>query len=83
LTGVSGEAAAPGSYSFFVEGSLRWKNRVIYAGVITIGGEPVTVQAEAEFFYEASNGRPASSDASPEIGMIGAVTASYIPDGAE
>jgi hypothetical protein len=85
LTDKSGNTVMPGEYKFFVEGSLRWKNRVLYSGVIDISGDAVTVRADAEYFYEESDdGQSALSEASPENAMIGTVTASFIPaDGIE
>ena len=79
LKDINGSTVSPGEYKFFVEGSLRWKNYVLYSGVITIGDEPVTVQADVEFVYEKSNNQAALTDASPENAMIGAVTASFTP----
>ena len=71
-----------GDYRFFVEGSLRWKNRVLYSGVVTIGDSPAEIkeiQADAEFFYEESDNQPALSGDSPENNMILAVNAKFIP----
>ena len=79
LTDQSGSAVPDGSYMFFVEGSLRWRNRILYSGVIEIGGEAVTVTAEAEYFFEAAPGQPALTADSPELGMIVEVTAEYTP----
>ena len=81
LTSADGGAVAPGEYRFFVEGSLRWKNRVIYSGVIKTGGGAAEITAGAEFIREASDGQPALTDGSPENAMIGAVTASFTPGG--
>ena len=79
LTDASKNTVPSGDYKFYVEGSLRWKNRVIYSGVITIGDAPVEVYAEAEYIYESSDNQPALSDDSPEISMITAVTANFVP----
>ncbi|MDR0198024.1 MAG: DUF2271 domain-containing protein [Oscillospiraceae bacterium] len=81
LTDDSGNAVGAGEYAFFVEGSLRWKNRVVYSGVIKTDGEEVTVEAKAEYFYEASEeygGQEALNGNSDENGMITAVKASYV-----
>lgn len=51
LTDVNGETVAAGEYRFFAEGNLRWSNRVLYSGVIKIGGEAATSEAIAEYFY--------------------------------
>ena len=79
LKDINGNTVSPGEYKFFVEGSLRWKNYVLYSGVITISDEPVTVQADVEFVYEKSNNQAALTEDSPENAMIGAVTASFTP----
>ncbi len=79
MTNTNGDAIAPGEYKFFVEGNLRWQNRILYSGVIPLDHTPVTVSAEAQTFYEASNEQPALTGDSPENAMIGTVTASFIP----
>jgi hypothetical protein len=79
LTDRNGEPVPPGEYTFVVEGSLRWKNRVVYSGVIDTGGEAVTVQAEAEYFYEGSDGQAALTADSPENTMITNVSVSFTP----
>ncbi|MDR3271199.1 MAG: DUF2271 domain-containing protein [Peptococcaceae bacterium] len=79
LTGVDGAPVPASTYHFFVEGSLRWKNRVLYTGALKIGGGAATVEAEARFIYEASPDQPALNDDSPEHDMIGAVMAVYTP----
>lgn len=76
---ANGNAVPPGEYRFFVEGSLRWKNRVLYSGAVEIGDDPVTTQADVQFFFEANDKQPALSDAAPETAMIGAVSASFSP----
>ena len=80
LTDRDGSPVVLGQYRFFVEGSLRWKNRVLYSGVIEISYVPATVQAERQFFFEANDNQAALSDDSSEITMIGAVTASFVPE---
>jgi hypothetical protein len=79
LTDANGETLLPGDYRFFVEGTLRWKNYVLYSGVITISDAPVSVQADAEYYYEASDRYAELTSESPENAMIGAVTVSFIP----
>ena len=68
-TDANGNAVPDGDYTFCVEGSLRWKNSVIYSGVITVGGEPVDIIADVQFNYD-----DLTSD-SPESSMIGTVRA--------
>ena len=80
LRDINGEAVAPGEYRFFVEGTLRWKNYVLYSGTITIGNSPNEVQAAAEYFYKASDKNAALTSDSPENRMISNVIASFFPD---
>ena len=79
LTDINGDTVPPGKYMFFIEGTLRWKNYVLYSGVIEIGDAPVTVVADAEFVYAGSGNQAALTGDSPENAMIGAVMANYIP----
>ena len=79
LTDADGESVQSGEYKFFVEGTLRWKNHVVYSGVIALGDAPMTIDANMEFVYEASDGQAALTGESPENAMIGAVTASFVP----
>ena len=79
LTDIDGNAVPPGEYRFFVEGTLRWKNYVLYSGIIEIGNAPVTVKADAEFVYAGSGNQPTLTIGSSENNMIGAVTATFIP----
>ena len=79
LKDINGDTVSPGEYQFFVEGTLRWKNYVLFSGVIKIGDEPATVTAEAEYNYEASGNQAALTSDSPENSMIGTVTVSFTP----
>jgi len=79
LTDANGDTVSPGEYKFFVEGTLRWKNYVLYSGVIMVGGESNGYIADAEYFYEASDGQDALTSGSPENGMIFKVTANFTP----
>ncbi|MCL2519338.1 MAG: DUF2271 domain-containing protein, partial [Oscillospiraceae bacterium] len=80
LTDANGETVPPGGYRFIVECSLRWKNRVVYSGVIEVGGEAAAmVEADVEFIYESSDNHPALTDDSNENGMIKSVTAKFEP----
>jgi len=78
LKDINGDTVSPGEYRVFVEGTLRWKNYVLYSGVITIGDTPATVHADAEFIYEASDRQAALTGESPENAMIGAVRLSFV-----
>ena len=75
----SGVIVPPGDYSFFVEGTLRWKNYVLYSGVITLWAETITVQAIADFTYEGDGRYEALTADSAENNMIGPVTATFTP----
>jgi hypothetical protein len=82
LTDANGNAVLPGEYKFFVEGTLRQKNFVLYSGVIEIGGASTTVQADAQFTYKASSGlspQEALTSDAVENSMIRAVTAIFVP----
>ena len=79
LTDLNGDTVLQGDYVFFVEGTLRWKNFVLFSGVITVGDEPVTVQGEATFHYEGSDRYDALTADSVENNMIGPVTAVFVP----
>jgi hypothetical protein len=79
LTDKNGNAVAPGEYRFFVEGTLRWRNYVLYSGVIKIGENPSTVVADAEFVYASSDRQAALTSESTENNMISGVTAVFIP----
>ena len=79
LTNVNGETVAPGEYTVVVEGSLRWKNSVLYTAKIEVGGSPSAIQAEAEYSYEAADGQDALTSDSPENSMLQNVTVKYIP----
>ncbi len=78
-TDASGAPVPAGTYKYFVEGSLRWKNRVLYSGEIGVGGGAAESEAQAEYFYEASEDQPALDASAVESGMIGAVRAVYAP----
>ena len=77
---AKGNKVPHGDYKFFVEGTLRWKNYVLYSGIITLGDKPVTVQADVEFKYETSDRQAALTSDSPENSMISNVIASFLPN---
>jgi hypothetical protein len=79
LTNTDGNVVLPGEYRFFVEGTLRWRNYVLFSGEIMLGDSPVVVKADAEFIYEAAGRYGALTGNSPENAMIGSVQASYVP----
>ena len=79
LTDESGARIADGTYRFFVEGTLRWKNHVLFTGEITLDGRATTAEATAEYSYAASDDADALTEAAVENAMITGVTAEYIP----
>jgi len=79
LTDLNGETVPQGDYMFFVEGTLRWKNFVLFSGTITVSDDPATVEAEAIFHYEDSERYAALTSDSTENNMIGPVTAIFTP----
>jgi hypothetical protein len=66
-----------GTYRYYVEGTLRWKNSVLFTGEITIDTSATSSQASAEYTYAASDDAPALTKDSPENGMIANVMAAY------
>ena len=70
LTDEGGKAVAPGVYVFNVEGTLRWKDYVLFTGEIAVGGADALAIAEASFFTEKGS--------APERGMLTNVRAEYI-----
>jgi len=74
LTDTTGEIVPEGQYKFFVLGTLRWKNSVLYSGILDIGGEKTAVEALAEFVYEGAGNQAALTGDSPENNMITGVT---------
>ncbi|MBA4348110.1 MAG: DUF2271 domain-containing protein [Clostridiales bacterium] len=79
LADESGARVADGTYRFFVEGTLRWKNQVLYTGEITLDGSATTAEAAAEYTYAESTDAPALTVESVENSMISGVMAEYIP----
>jgi rhodanese-related sulfurtransferase len=74
LTDEKGEPVKmDGKYKFFIEGSLRWKNRVLYSGDIGLNIGETNLEPSVEYFYENSPGAGALTAASPEHAMISAV----------
>ena len=79
LKDTNGKTVPSGDYKYFVEGSLRWKNHVIYSGVISVGDNPNFSEAAAEFSFEASDSQPALSETAQEVKMISGVRAEFFP----
>jgi len=79
LTDLNGDTVTQGEYMFFVEGTLRWKNYVLYSGVITVGDNPSTSQGNALLHHEGSDRYDALTLDSIENNMIGPVTATFTP----
>lgn len=79
LTDQNGVRVPDGTYTFFVEGTLRWKNQVLYSGTIALNGAAASAQGSAEYTFASSDEAAALTLESPEIGMITNVLAAYIP----
>lgn len=79
LTDETGARVADGTYMFYVEGTLRWKNHVLFSGEIDLNGEAVSAEATAQYTYLASEDQAALTDESSEHAMIQNVAAAYIP----
>jgi hypothetical protein len=78
LDDYNGEAVADGDYAYYVEGNLRWGNRVVYSGAISVGGGVACGVAERELILAESDGNPALPGDAPEIEMISGVAAQYV-----
>lgn len=79
LTDDSGARVPNGTYRFFVEGTLRWKNRVLFSGEIEINDKESSAEATAQYTYLDSQEQSALTDESVEHNMIQNVWAAYIP----
>ena len=77
LTDAEGQTVPEGEYRYVVEGTLRWKNQVVFSGAITVGVEANLSEAEAEYTFEGGGSQQALTEASEEINMISAVKAEY------
>jgi hypothetical protein len=69
----------PGEYRFFVEGSLRWSNRVMFSGLIEVGDQAATVEAERTLIHQKCDNHDELTDESAEISMLSNVIARYTP----
>ena len=79
LTNETGARVPDGTYKFFVEGTLRWKNTVLFSGEIELNDSASSVEATAEYAYSDSAEQQALTAESPENTMLGNVRASYRP----
>lgn len=69
-TDHGGNPVSDGEYKFFVEGTLFWESRVLYSGIIHVGGDSITnITAAADFNTENSKNN----------NMISEVNAIYTP----
>jgi hypothetical protein len=66
----SGAPVAPGTYRFLVEGNLRWENRVLFTGTVTVGSDRSVGEASAEY-------SPPGAEA--HAGMLADVHAEFLP----
>jgi len=79
LTDINGNPVLQGKYYIFVEGTLRWKNFVLFSETVLIGNEPKHLQPEPVFHYEGSDRYASLTEDSTENNMIGPVTVEFIP----
>ncbi|MDR2687010.1 MAG: DUF2271 domain-containing protein [Oscillospiraceae bacterium] len=78
LTDEAGDVVLPGTYKFLVEGTLRWKNYVLFTGEIEIGDAAgAGAQAVPEYFFKGEGNQPALDESAPEARMITHVRAAY------
>ena len=80
LKSDTGELVAPGEYTIWLEGTLRWANHVIYAGTVILGAGANEVTLTADFVYAATDRQPALNETSPENSMVTNVRAVFSPD---
>ena len=64
-----GRRVPSGIYRYIVEANLRWNKRVVYSGMIALGGPVQAARPQPEYFGEADGDR----------GMISNVVVSYRP----
>jgi hypothetical protein len=79
LTDKDGSSVPKGEYKVFVEGTLRWKNQVLYSGVIDLAGEAAAMDLTPEFTFAGADNQPALTQEAPEAAMITSVKASFAP----
>jgi hypothetical protein len=80
LTGNDGNAVPDGSYTAIIEGTMRWKNYVLFSGSIDVGGGQASIAVEPVFHFEADGGNVALAEDSAETNMITNVIAEYVPE---
>ncbi|MFC7330413.1 DUF2271 domain-containing protein [Marinactinospora rubrisoli] len=49
-----GRAVPAGRYTYRIEGNVRWENRVLYTGTITLGDRPDSTTAQVEYLPAAA-----------------------------
>jgi hypothetical protein len=79
LTDKDGNTVPKGEYKILVEGTLRWKNQVLYSGVIDLAGEAAAIALTPEFTFAGADNQPALTPEAPEAAMITSVRAEYAP----
>ena len=79
LTDMAGQPVPAGEYIFIIEGTLRWKNAVVYSGVLEISDTAGTFIADSGHIYQESEDYAALTEDSPENNMIGPVTVTFTP----
>lgn len=50
----SGQAVAPGTYRYLIEGNISWENTVLWTGTIRVGGGCESSQASAAYTPEGA-----------------------------
>ena len=84
LTDNDGKRVSPDKYTILVEGTLRWKNQVLFSAEIDLSeireyeAIPTKHQAHPEYTYEATDSQEALTSDSPENAMIENVAVSYV-----
>ncbi len=67
--GKDGGNVAPGKYKIFVEGTLRWKSRVLYTASITVGKNADSARAQPQYSVKSDS----------HSNMLGTVLVTYRP----
>jgi len=77
LRDQNGQIVPNGEYRYYIEGTLRWSNRVLFSGEVIIDDNVTIKKADAEYTFEGSNNRPALTETSTEVKMISSVLVEY------
>ena len=81
LKDQDGQVVPNGKYRYFIEGTIRWSNQILFSGEIIIDYDISITEAVVEYTFEANNNRrPALTEFSEETNMISSVLVEYRPE---